>query len=90
MVTTRPIITRWTQTFTDATCHGCIYLNGTPFRLEVGPEPPLHEHCRCRRLVIPTGSMSTTAFANLVAEADRNGSRAAAIERRARKLLSRD
>ena len=88
---TRPIIERWTLTFTQGTCHGCTYLASVGiWRRDVGPQPPLHEHCNCRRLVIPTGAMSAAAFAALVAQADRNGSRAAAIEQRARNLLNRD
>lgn len=81
---------RWVLTPSVATCYGCRYLAGVgPFRAGVGPRPPLHEHCRCRRLVYATAGMSVSAFNALVAEADRNGARAAAIERRALNLRDR-
>lgn len=86
---TRPIIVRWELSPTQGTCHGCNYLHGMVWRLDVGPVAPFHEHCNCRRVVIPTGTMSAAAFNALVAQADRNGARAAAIETRARNLLHR-
>lgn len=87
----RPIIVRWTLQPTRNTCHACTYLARIGiWRLDAGPQTPFHEHCHCRRLVIPTGNMSAQAFANLVAQADRNGARAGAIETRARTLLHRD
>jgi hypothetical protein len=86
---TRPIIVRWTLSVSPGNCHGCNYLHGMVFRLDARVLAPLHEHCNCRRLVIPTGNMSAPAFANLVAQADRNGARAAAITARAVNLMRR-
>ena len=89
MVTARPIIVRWTLSVSPGNCHGCNYLHGMVFRLDAGVVAPLHEHCTCRRLVIPTGNMSVSAFNALVAQADRNGARADAIVARAFSLMRR-
>ena len=60
-----------------ASCPGCEYLAGVGvFRLGVGPEPPLHDHCNCYRAVIVSRGLSIATFQSLVRQADRNGDRA--------------
>ena len=71
-------------------CPGCEYLGSVgPFRLGVGPYPPLHDHCNCYRAAVVSRGMSLDTFQALVRQADRNGDRAYAIEERARTLMSR-
>ncbi len=80
----------WQLSYSDATCHGCIYLSNVgPFHAGQGPYPPLHEHCACFRVAVVSRGMSVDAFAALKAEADRNGNRAGRILERARNLLYR-
>lgn len=41
---------QWRTQFTEFTCARCAALDGALFRKGEGPRPPLHEHCRCRRV----------------------------------------
>jgi hypothetical protein len=78
----------WSVGYSNAHCAGCRYLAGVGvFHRGAGPYPPLHEHCTCTRSQIVSRGMSREAFLVLVAEADRNGRRAARVQARAVNLL---
>ena len=36
----------------EGACPVCAPLDGSVFRAGEGPEPPLHRHCRCRRVPV--------------------------------------
>ena len=43
-------IERWVSELSEATCDRCRRLHGNTYRQGTGPQPPLHDHCRCRRV----------------------------------------
>lgn len=47
----RMVWLRWITAADERTCPQCAPLEGTLWREGDGPEPPLHAHCRCVKVV---------------------------------------
>lgn len=43
-------IERWVAVLDEDTCDRCRQLHGQEFRKGEGPQPPLHDECRCKRV----------------------------------------
>jgi hypothetical protein len=44
------VMERWVTLSDGRACARCLGLNGRIFRQGSGPQPPLHDKCRCRRV----------------------------------------
>lgn len=46
------LLERWVTYETEFTCRRCRELHGAVFRVGEGPQPPLHQGCRCVRVYV--------------------------------------